>query len=188
MALALIVYYSLTTNTKFVSDLIVEELNKNNIQATVEVVSYSGVKPGFFSTINQGFKMLGSNSQKLDSPPQNDPRKFKYVLFGGPVWWYKIAPPLNEWLKTVEYDPESTNFAAFITCGSSGYEKGFKQIEDITKKPLTSKLHFVAKELSKNTEDVHKKVEEFVKALIAQRNVAHIDVKEVKTLGKGNEL
>ncbi|KAA6372661.1 MAG: hypothetical protein EZS28_031810 [Streblomastix strix] len=45
MAQALIVCYSPTSNTKLISSLIVEELNKNIIQASVENVSQSDVKP-----------------------------------------------------------------------------------------------------------------------------------------------
>ncbi|KAA6401235.1 MAG: hypothetical protein EZS28_003235 [Streblomastix strix] len=45
MAQALIVCYSPTSNTKLISSLIVEEMNKNIIQASVENVSQSDVKP-----------------------------------------------------------------------------------------------------------------------------------------------
>ncbi|KAA6401202.1 MAG: hypothetical protein EZS28_003274, partial [Streblomastix strix] len=123
MPRALIVYYTLSGNSKQAADLVVSEFQKNNIEVIVEEIMCTGAKPSTFSALKQGFRMMTGSKYVLDNPPVNDPRQFEYVVFGAPVWAWRVCPVLDVWLNAAQYDPAKTNFGAFIQCGKNGFEK-----------------------------------------------------------------
>ncbi|KAA6363797.1 MAG: hypothetical protein EZS28_040676, partial [Streblomastix strix] len=123
MPRALIVYYTLSGNSKQVADLVAAEFQKNNIEAIIEEIKSSDAKPSTFAMMKHGFLTMTGSKYKLDNPPVNDPRQFEYVVFGAPVWAWRVCPVLDVWLNAAQYDPAKTNFGAFIQCGKNGFEK-----------------------------------------------------------------
>jgi hypothetical protein len=64
------------------------------VQPTVEEVKYADAHPGFFNYIKMAGRAVTGSKFTLDATPANDPREFDVVLFGGPIWGWKSAPPL----------------------------------------------------------------------------------------------
>ncbi|KAA6370521.1 MAG: hypothetical protein EZS28_033952 [Streblomastix strix] len=180
MARALIVYYSFMGTTKTVADLLSDELQKNGITPVVEVVKCSQIKPGIFSALKQLYKTFASSTFTLDNPPENDPRQFDYVFIGFPVWGYIVCPPMDVWLKAVEFDTTRTKFGAFIQQRQSGADKCFELIEKTIGKPLSGKMTVFHFESRRQPEGSKIKVEQFVKDAIGGETVTQQDIPRVE--------
>ncbi|KAA6381756.1 MAG: hypothetical protein EZS28_022717 [Streblomastix strix] len=167
MTRALIVYITQSGNTKKVADLVQAEFVKNNVTPVVEIIKCD-VKPGLFSALKQGYRTQLDKKYTLD-PPENDASQFDYVVFGAPVWMWKICPPLDEWLKASKFDPTKTNYGAFIQCQKNGFEKSYEEIEKITGKELSSKTTIFDKELKQDPQAVQNKVEQLVRDVISTK-------------------
>ena len=80
-----------------------------------------------------------------------NPEDYDVVYIGGPVWAGRAANPVISYLKQNEGKFKNVKF--FLTAGSSGFESGFKQMEDFSIKPLKT-LALTTKEVKKDTYDL----------------------------------
>ncbi|KAA6374443.1 MAG: hypothetical protein EZS28_030028 [Streblomastix strix] len=125
---ALIVYSSLSGNTKEAANIIQEELIKAGFQVVVESIQCPQVKQ---ENEQKMYSQSEFNKFRFDvKAPVNDPRQFPLVLFGGPVWWYHLSPAVSGWIKQAKFDKLST-FGTFQQCGSEGYKEAFADVEQL---------------------------------------------------------
>ena len=101
----LVLYYSLTGNTKMVA----EEIARN-VGADIEAIEEreQGVLPEI-------------------QPVQADLSKYDVIFLGYPVWFGTYAPPVITWLNSV--DLSGKKVVPFCTFGSGGLESSTKDLE-----------------------------------------------------------
>ena len=101
-------------------------------------------KLGYARGIKDGAtgKIIELESQKYD------PKDYDVVYIGAPVWASKAANPIISYLHNNEGKFNNVKF--FLTAGSSGFESGFKQMEDESIKPIKT-LALTTKEVKKGT-------------------------------------
>jgi flavodoxin len=92
----LIVYYSLTGNTKLIADAIKEELNADilALKPTKELKPESGMK-----------YMWGGAQAIMKRKPQLeeitvDPLSYDLIFLGSPIWAWTYSPPMRSFLTT----------------------------------------------------------------------------------------
>ena len=111
----LIVYYSLTGNTRFIAETI-KDILKADIQ---EIKPIKDVKPkGAMKFFWGGYKATMKKKPELE-PIEKDPKDYDVIIIGTPVWVWTIAPPIRSFLS--EYDL-SNKKVGFLCChaGSPG--------------------------------------------------------------------
>ena len=125
---SLVVYYSRTNITKKIADDIASNLNCD-IEEIRPKTNYQG-KLGYARGIKDGAsgKIIELESQKYD------PQDYDVVYIGAPVWAGKAANPIISYLNKNKGKFNDVKF--FLTAGSSGFDSGFKQMEEKSIKPL----------------------------------------------------
>jgi len=94
----LIVYYSLTGNTRFIAETLQEKL-KADIQ---EIKPKKDIKPkGAMKYFWGGYKATMKQKPSLE-PIEKDPNNYDVIIIGTPVWAWTIAPPIRSFLS--KYD------------------------------------------------------------------------------------
>ena len=143
---SLVVYYSRTNITKKLAEDIASKTG-GDIEKIKSKVNYDG-KLGYARGIKDGAtgKIIELEAQKYD------PEDYDVVYIGAPVWASKAANPLISYLHNNEGKFNDVKF--FLTAGSSGFESGFKQMEDESIKPLKT-LALTTKEVKKGTYDLN---------------------------------
>ena len=125
---SLVAYYSRTNITKKIADDIASNLNCD-IEEIRPKTNYQG-KLGYARGIKDGAsgKIIELESQKYD------PQDYDVVYIGAPVWAGKAANPIISYLNKNKGKFNDVKF--FLTAGSSGFDSGFKQMEEKSIKPL----------------------------------------------------
>jgi len=142
---SLVVYYSRTNITKKLAEDIAANINAD-IEEIISKVNYQG-KIGY---ARGGKDAMRGKIIDLDDFKYN-PEDSDVVDIGGPVWAGRAANPVISYLKQNEGKFKNVKF--FLTAGSSGFESGFKQMEDFSIKPLKT-LALTTKEVKKDTYDL----------------------------------
>ena len=142
---SLVVYYSRTNITKKLAEDIAANINAD-IEEIISKVNYQG-KIGYARGGNDAMR---GKIIDLDDFKYN-PEDYDVVYIGGPVWAGRAANPVISYLKQNEGKFKNVKF--FLTAGSSGFESGFKQMEDFSIKPLKT-LALTTKEVKKDTYDL----------------------------------
>ena len=125
---SLVAYYSRSNITKRLAEDIAGILNCD-IEEIKPKVKYSG-KLGYARGIKDG---ASGKNVELESLKHN-PEDYDVVYLGAPVWASKAANPLISYLK--QNEGKFNNVKFFLTAGSSGFDSSFKQMEEVSKKPL----------------------------------------------------
>ena len=125
---SLVAYYSRSNITKKIAEDIAGKLNCD-IEEIKPKVNYSG-KLGYARGIKDG---TSGKNVELESLKYN-PEDYDTVYLGAPVWASKAANPLISYL--IQNEGKFNNVKFFLTAGSSGFDSSFKQMEDVSKKPL----------------------------------------------------
>lgn len=121
----LIVYFSLTGNTKKVAN-IMKDTAKGDIFEIQPDFDYSKVTSRTEmeelgqKQVDEGFQPELKNSVK-------NIEEYDLIIIGSPVWWYSVTPPVMSFLS--QYDLKDKKVAPFCTCGSVAGEF-FTQFEE----------------------------------------------------------
>lgn len=121
----LIVYFSLTGNTRKVVNEIQEVTNGDVFEIQpdfnyYQVKSRTEMEELGKEQVNNGFKPEITNSvADIDS--------YDLIIIGSPVWWYSVTPPVMSFLSI--YNLDGKRVAPFCTCGSDEGDF-FSQFED----------------------------------------------------------
>jgi len=137
---SLVVYYSRTNVTKKLAEDMASKINAD-IEEIIPKVNYQG-KIGYA----RGGKDAMTEKIIEMEPLSCNPKDYDMVYIGGPVWAGKAANPVISYLKQNEGNFNNVKF--FLTAGKSGFESGFKQMEEYSIKPQKT-LQLTTKEVKK---------------------------------------
>lgn len=122
----LIVYYTHSSKTKKIAEIIKEETGGDIMEIEPEYpypVSYNDVVEQAKKEINMGYKPKIKNNISIDD--------YNIVIVGSPNWWDTIAPPIATFLESADFSDKI--IAPFCTHGGGGFGTSFKDIEIISK-------------------------------------------------------
>ena len=119
----LVIYYSLTGNTKKIANQIKEITNAD----IYEIKTIDELKPGFFvySKIKKQLATIIYPKIKNDNFP--DFNQYDIIFVGSPIWWYTVSTPVSSFLKEVNFNDKLV--IPFSTQGSN-YGSYFKDFKD----------------------------------------------------------
>ncbi len=107
-----IVYYSLSGNTKYAAETIAAALNADLLPLfPVKAYPDSGFKKFFWG----GKSALMGNKPKLE-PYAFDAAAYERIIFGSPVWAGTFAPPLRTFIEENRDALSEKSLAAFFCC------------------------------------------------------------------------
>ncbi len=114
MSKMLVVYYSLTGNTKFIAEAIAEAINADilELKPVKELDAESGMKyfwGGFQATMKKKPKLKEFEINPLD---------YDLIFLGTPVWAWTFSPPIRSFLK--KYNLSGKNIALWVCAGGDG--------------------------------------------------------------------
>jgi flavodoxin len=108
----LVVYYSRTGNTRILAQWLAEWLD-----ADIEELTEQHERKGRFGDLRSLFDVM-SGHEPLIGAPKHDPRHYRRVIVGSPVWADHVASPVRTYL--VEHAEKFRQVAFFCTCANSG--------------------------------------------------------------------
>lgn len=118
----LVLYYSLTGNTKAVAQEIATRLNAD----MEEIVAVDPYDPDFETTINRCLKEREEGTVTKIQPIAADLSKYDVICIGYPVWFGTFAPPVATFLDS--YDLSGKTVVPFCTFGSGGLPSSIKDL------------------------------------------------------------
>lgn len=118
----LVLYYSLTGNTKAVAEEIASQTGAD-IEAIVCLDPYD---TNFEACIQRCIQEREAAVLPVISPLKADLSKYDTIFIGYPVWFGTYPPPVIKWLKGV--DLSGKKIIPFCTFGSGGLESSVKEL------------------------------------------------------------
>jgi len=118
----LVVFYSQTSNTKQVADMVATQLGAD-LAEIVPVEPYDG---DFQATIERGKKELDEKAYPEIQPLAFDVANYDVIFLGYPIWFGTYAPPVFTFLNQV--DLSGKKVVPFCTFGSGGLESSLKDL------------------------------------------------------------
>jgi flavodoxin len=114
MSKILVVYYSLTGNTKFIAEVIAESINADilELKPVKELKADSGMK--YFWG---GYQATMKKKPKLEQFDIN-PLDYDLIIIGTPVWAWTITPPIRSFLS--KFNLSGKNVALWTTSDGNG--------------------------------------------------------------------
>jgi flavodoxin len=155
----LIVYYSLTGNTKFIAEAIKEEIQAEilAIKPKKELDPESSSK--FFWG---GFQSTMKKKPNLE-PFDINPLDYDFIIIGTPVWAWNFSPPIRSFIKN--YDLQGKKVALW-SCSKGGTEKALNQLEENLKNTnIVGRLSLI-EPLNKDSEEAKQKAIEWSKKMV----------------------
>ena len=120
---ALVVYYSLTNNTKIIAETIQKEINCD----ILEIKPIKDLNPeGGAKFMWGGMQATMHRKPKLE-PYTIDISKYGIFFIGTPVWAWTFAPPIRTFLS--ENDLKNRNIALWV-CASGNGEKALNRFKN----------------------------------------------------------
>ncbi len=120
----LVVYYSLTSNTKAVAEEIANRLGAD----IEEIVAVNPYDTSFKATIERCKADRDSGIFTEIQPLKADLSKYDVIFIGYPVWFGTYAPPIESFLS--QADLSGKKIVPFCTFGSGGLESSAKDMAE----------------------------------------------------------
>lgn len=117
----LVVYYSRSGHTKRVAEQIAGALGAD-LEAIVDPTRRSGV----LGYLRSGFEALFDRPVEL-APSRLSPASYQLIVIGTPIWNMSVSSPVRAYL--LRHRNVLPNVAMFCTCGGSGSDRVFGQME-----------------------------------------------------------
>lgn len=152
----LVVYYSLTGNTKDIANIIKNETGADIFEIKSEFDYYrKDVEEVVKKHLSEGYKpKLTSSLHNID--------QYDLIFVGAPVWWFSVPPPVMSFLS--QYELKGKKVVPFCTCGSD-YGDFFKQFKnECSDAELLKSISFTKNQLSKK-DNVKKDIIEWLKEI-----------------------
>jgi len=118
----LVVFYSQTSNTKQVADVLATQLGAD-LAEIVPVEPYDG---DFYATIERGKKELDEGAFPEIQPLSCNVADYDVIFLGYPIWFGTYAPPVFTFLNQV--DLSGKKIVPFCTFGSGGLDSSVKDL------------------------------------------------------------
>lgn len=127
----LIVYFSLTGNTKGIANAAASE-----ISADVEWINDSVKRTGLFGYLRTVREAMFKHIVPIQ-PSDHNPGQYDLVIIGTPVWAWSLSSPVRAYL--VEHSSNFSRVAFFCTEGGAGGSGVFKEMARLCgKQPLAT--------------------------------------------------
>ncbi|MBN1824541.1 MAG: hypothetical protein JW803_09510 [Endomicrobiales bacterium] len=140
----LVVYYSLTGNTKKVAEDIAAATG-----ADTEGLTENKKRTGFFGFIGACAAAARGKLTEI-GPVKRDPLKYDLVVIGTPIWAHKVTPAVRTYV--TEKKGSFKNIAVFATSGGTSPDKAFETIHEITGMDPVASAGFIEKDLKQENE------------------------------------
>ena len=153
MMRTLVIYYTLTGNTKEVAEAVAQELGAEieEIITTKEIIKKEGFGKYFW-----GGKMVIMKEMPEILPIKKDVNEYDLIVFGTPVWAGNFAPPLLTFFE--KYKISNKNVAVFCT-HEGGQGNALKNMKlKLVNNEVMGEIGFI-----KNTN--HEKIKEWARSL-----------------------
>jgi flavodoxin len=159
MVKILVVYYSLTGNTKFIAEMIAESLNSDilELKPVKELKADSGTK--YFWG---GYQATMRIKPKLE-PFDTNPLDYEIIILGTPVWAWTYSPPIRSFL--AKFDLKGKNVALW-TCSAGDGVKAMSRLKDALKDANIIGNMSIRDPLKNKPESVKEKVIEWAQQII----------------------
>lgn len=126
---ALIVFYSLTGNTRKVGEILAEELPAD--VAELRCGAYSG----FVGGLRQAWDVLTGGAPPIEAP-EAARAGYDVIIAAGPTWGGRPGTPLRTFVRG--WEPRGRKLVVFLTCeGTSKRYAGETALEEITREAPT---------------------------------------------------
>jgi flavodoxin len=159
MIKTLVVYYSLTGNTKFIAEHIASELNAD----IEDVKPIKDLDPNSSSKYFWGgMKATMKIKPKLEDLKYN-PLDYDLLIIGTPVWAWTLSPPIRSYCS--EFDLKSKKVALFTSSDGNGVSAMNKYKDFMKDSDIVGEYRFISP-LSNNPDQAKEKVVEWVKELM----------------------
>jgi flavodoxin len=129
----LILFYSLSGNTRAVANALAQEFG-----ADIEEIRCNRYSRGFFGLVRAAYDSWTGRRSPI-APLQHGLGHYDVVLIGGPIWAFHPAPPLRALVRREASQMARVGF--FLTHGGSAGEKSLRELERLTgKAPIATLL------------------------------------------------
>jgi flavodoxin len=161
MVKVLIVYYSLTGNTKYIAEQIGNELNAD----VEEVKPIKDLDPNSSSKYFWGgMKATMKCKPDLEELTYN-PSKYDLIIIGTPVWAWTLSPPIRAYC--TKFNLGNKDVALFTSSSGDGV-KAMSRFKDFIKKCNIIGENRFCDPLTNNPEQAKDKATEWAKELISK--------------------
>jgi len=155
MSKILIVYYSRTSITKKVAELLSQNLSVD-LEEIKSAKNYSGPI---------GYLMAGREATikkpAVIEPTTKNLADYDLVILGTPIWSFNVSSPVRAFIE--QNKDKIKNTAFFCTMGGSGDVRAFAEMEKISNKKPLATLTFLTKEAVNNRTE--EKIKEFIQKI-----------------------
>ncbi|MCV2371301.1 flavodoxin family protein [Roseateles oligotrophus] len=128
----LLVYYSRSGNTRKLAQQLAEQCGAD-IEQIIDQRERTGLVGYFRSALEA---LLGIR------PPIHaskfKPQDYELIVIGGPIWFWNMASPVRSYV--VQHGANFNRVAFFLTCGGSGQEKVFADLERLCGRRACARL------------------------------------------------
>lgn len=151
----LVVFFSRTGHTRALA----EELGRA-CDADVDEIHERHGRAGIMGFLRSGYEAL-KRVEPLLLPPGRDPRDYRRIIVGGPVWAALPCSPVRAYL--AHHKTEFRNVAFFCTYGGRGAEQALAEMARIVGRRPSATLAVLDRDIDAHRENVAP----FVKTLSA---------------------
>lgn len=123
---ALVVYYSLSGNTRLIATALARELG-----ADIEEIGCSRYSPGLWGFVRAGYDSWKGNLPPIE-PLRHSPSQYQLVVIAGPIWAFHPATPIRTFLQQQRTGLPPVAF--LLTHGGSAGERSLREMEEIVER------------------------------------------------------
>ncbi len=150
-AKALVVYYSLSGDTRKIAEKLASKLD-----CDIEEIVDKTKRSGFIGFIKSGYQAYRRKIVSIEKPAEN-PADYDIVILGTPVWAGTITPAVRTYITANADSIEKVAF--FCSIAGNKDKKTFRVLEEITGQNPVAKLTVTDKDRSRG---YNESVDDFV--------------------------
>lgn len=139
MSKVLVIYFSRSGHTRKAAEAVAAALD-----AEIEALLEPRSRRGLLGYLRSGYDSLAGRPAEL-LPLEHDLSRYELVVIGTPVWNHSVSTPVRSFL--IAHRDELQKVAFFITEGSSGAERVFRQLEQLAGRKSVAELTLTAAEV-----------------------------------------
>jgi len=161
MSKTLIVYYSLTGNTQFIAEILMESIKADvlELKPIKELKADSGTRfmwGGYQSTMKKKPKLI-----EFDI----NPLKYDLIILGTPVWAWNISPPMRSFLS--KFDLTGKKVALWM-CHAGDGVKAMERFKEVLKDANIVENISFQEPLKKDSDENKEKAIAWIKSVVQE--------------------